>query len=123
MNDELESYGGKFKIEISVKCGSVSEVVLTTMLELDDLLPANRVKIRDTIMSLRSTMPVSEIKAEDLAWGKPARDPAVGPDGKLTMTDTGLIAARAGQADLQKILEGVHVNPKTAVPNPQQSKP
>jgi hypothetical protein len=116
MNDELEIYGGKFRIELTVKCGSVSEVVLTTLLELDDLGPVNKNKIRDTIMALRSTMPVAEIKSEDQAWNKPSRDPAIGSDGKLTLTDSGLIAAKAGQQDLKKVLEGESVNTKTPVP-------
>ncbi len=112
MNDDLETYAG-LKIEIEVKCGRVSEVCLRTMIELPDreLVPANKAKIRDTILFLRSTMPVQEIKSEDAWWEKSAREPAVGPDGKLTFGDPGLAAAKAGQNDIKKVLGVRHVNP------------
>ena len=105
MNEDLEVYGG-LKIEISVKCGQISEVALTTQIDVADLGPKSGAKIRDTILFLRSTIPVTEIKADDALFNKPARDVAVGADGKLTLIDISLVAARAGQEDLKKALVG-----------------
>jgi hypothetical protein len=108
MNEELEaeSYGG-MRIEIEVKCGRISEVAVRTMVELPDreLLPVNASKIRDTILFLRSTIPITEIRAEDAVYEKPIKDPVFGKDGKVTMVDPEISAAVAGQMVLRKALK------------------
>lgn len=103
-DEDFSTFGDKLKVEISVKCGQISEVALTTLVELNGLDAKSSGKLRDTIMFLRNALPLTEIRSEDREHGKQTREPAIGPDGKLTLSIPGLAAARAGQEDLKKLL-------------------
>ena len=106
MNEDLEETYGGMKIEIEVKCGRVSEVAVRTMIELPnrDLLPENAAKIRDTILFLRRTLPITAIRADDAIYDKPIKDPVYDANGKLSMVDPEISAAVVGQNVLRSAL-------------------
>ena len=103
--DDLETYGG-LKVEIEVHCGKISDVTLRTLIELPnrELTADNCAKIRDTILFLRRTLPVTEIRADDAVHDKPIKEPRVDSSGKLLLVDPELSQAAVGQEKLRKAL-------------------
>jgi len=106
MIDELESFGRRLKVEVSVNSGQINGVELTTCVELEDY--KNRAKsaamLREIILLLRDALPVQELRREDQDYTKDLPEIGVGDDGKLTLTSKNLAQVKAGQEDLKKAL-------------------
>jgi hypothetical protein len=103
---ELDTYGRKMEVEVSVRAGDIHGVQLTCVVQIEDYTDRARaaMKLRGVIETLRNALPVVELKSDERDWRKKPEQLGIDVDGKMVSMRLAPGHVKAAQEELKRRL-------------------